>query len=468
MRAIHWFRNDLRLRDNHALATAARAADELLPVFVLDPRLIEAEPRPIPRLRFLADCLRRLASDLVNRGSGLAVRTGDPVREIPKLVEEAGARLLTFNRDVSPYARRRDEQVGIAVRRLGGRVLDCADRTVFPPGEIRTRSGGSFVVYTPYRNAWRRRLAEDPPRVDQAPRLPPPIAGAALGEIPGDQQLALAGDSTDIPTGGEDAARRRLKAFLDDRVRHYVRDRDLPAVDGTSRLSPHLRFGTISIRECVQAATERGREDHAYARGCAKWVDELVWREFYLGLLAERPELLGRPLRREFEHLEWNDDEAGFEAWCHGRTGYPFVDAGMRQLVSTGWMHNRARMVVASFLTKDLLIDWRRGERFFFERLVDGDPAANNGGWQWAASTGADAQPYFRIFNPVSQGEKLDPNGAYVRRYVPELRRMSNRFVHRPWEAESHPPGYPEPIVDHGERRAVALRRFESARGRRR
>jgi deoxyribodipyrimidine photo-lyase len=216
----------------------------------------------------------------------------------------------------------------------------------------------------------------------------------------------------------------------------------------------------------VSLALEAAREDDAAAPGLYTWIDQLAWRDFYHAILAEHPRVLRRSFRPEFDGLRWEDDEAGFEAWCAGRTGYPIVDAGMRQLAATGWMHNRVRMIVASFLTKDLLVDWRRGERFFYDRLVDGDPANNNGGWQWAASTGTDAQPYFRIFNPTSQGQRFDPDGTYVRRWVPELEGLDARTVHTPWEAPVEAPDYPPPLVDHAERRALALERFEEARAR--
>ncbi|HSP97902.1 MAG TPA: deoxyribodipyrimidine photo-lyase, partial [Candidatus Dormibacteraeota bacterium] len=263
---------------------------------------------------------------------------------------------------------------------------------------------------------------------------------------------------------GESVALRRLDRFLAGPLRDYARDRDRPDLDATSRLSPHLRFGTISVRRCVDRALALAAAERGAAAGATKWVDELVWREFYAALVAEHPRVLAGAFRREFAAVAWNDDAPGFRAWCEGRTGYPFVDAAMRQLMQTGWMHNRARMVVASFLTKDLLLDWRAGERLFMRHLVDGDPASNNGGWQWAASTGSDAQPYFRIFNPVLQGERFDPDGAYVRRFVPELRDLAAAFIHKPWVAPQPPRDYPPPIVDHAERRIAAVARYAAAR----
>lgn len=456
-RVLHWFRNDLRLRDNPALAAAARRAGALALVFVIDERLL----RPNARTRFLLGCLERLGADLAARGQRLVVRRGDPRAVLPALVREHAIERVTWNRDTSPFAARRDAAVRRALERHGVAVEEHKDRVVFESSEVRTREGGAFRVYTPFRNAWWARFEADPPACEGLPRLPPPleIEAGALPEAP-----SLEG--VELPPPGEQAARRRLDRFLEGPLARYAADRDRPDLDGTSRLSPYLRFGAISVRSCIHAARERMREEPRVRDGARKWLDELVWREFYQAILAEHPQVLERNFQPLYDALRWNDDEAGFRAWCEGRTGYPFVDAAMRQLAATAWMHNRARMVVASFLTKDLLIDWRRGERFFYERLVDGEPASNNGGWQWAASTGTDAQPYFRIFHPVSQGERFDPEGAYVRRWVPELREVPPRFLHAPWKAPAPPRDYPAPLVDHAERRQEALRRFESVRDR--
>ena len=310
------------------------------------------------------------------------------------------------------------------------------------------------------------RLAEEPRRPERAPRLPPPIARVASDGLPGLDDLGLTDDETRIPTGGRDAGRRRLKSFLEGTVATYHRDRDFPGLDGTSRLSPHLRFGTLSARECVYAARDAAKAERSLAQGARKWIDELIWREFYAAILQEHPENLKRPYRLEYESVEWLDRDDELEAWKRGQTGYPIVDAGMRQLRETGWMHNRVRMIVASFLTKDLIVDWRKGERFFFERLVDGDPASNNGGWQWAASTGTDPQPYFRIFNPTTQGQRFDPDGSYVRRFVPELCDVPDAIIHEPWREPLLTGAYPAPLVDHAERRKLALERYSAARDR--
>jgi deoxyribodipyrimidine photo-lyase len=456
MRVIHWFRNDLRLQDNSGLTAAATRGSQLVPLFVLDPRLLQrAGP---PRTAFLLDCLRRLDADLRQRGSALIVRRGEPATEIARLAGETGAELVTFNRDYSPYATRRDARVATALRRAGVAVADCKDRVICESTELRTSSAGAYVVYTPYRRRWFERLRQFDLEPAKALRLPPPLPGVASDALPSPPP------HPGLPTAGEVAGRRRLRAFLDQEAAAYDRRRDLVGADATSHLSPYLRFGAISVRECVRLALERKRGDRAAAAGVGKWIDQLVWRDFYAGIVAEHPHALTGALRREFDAVEWNDDDTGFGAWCEGRSGYPIVDAGMRQLVQTGWMHNRARMIAASFLVKDLLVNWQRGEAFFMKHLVDGDPANNNGGWQWCASTGTDAQPYFRVFNPTVQGERFDPRGEYVRRFVPELEQVPDRWIHRPWQAPSPPRDYPPPIVDHAERRALAVARFQAAR----
>ena len=462
-RGIHWFRNDLRLRDNTALNALADRVEEWLPVFVLDPRILAGPRRGEPRTRFLLDCLGRLSRDLEKRGVPLLVRTGRPEELLPKLLHEAGARLLSFNEATTPFARRRDAAVQRAVERSGGQVVTRVDHVVFRSSEIRSASGGAYSVYSPYRKTWWRQWSQEPRHPVRLGCLPPPVPGVAADRAPDPREPGLVTDRCDVPTGGEAAAKRRLERFLSTAAGRYHEDRDRPDLDGTSRLSPYLRFGAISVRQCFGGAEQAFRAEPALRQGVAKWLDELIWREFYSAILEENPRVLRENYRREYDALVWNDDPKGFEAWCEGRTGYPIVDAGMRQLRATGWMHNRVRMIVASFLTKDLLMDWREGERFFFERLVDGDPASNNGGWQWAASTGTDAQPYFRIFNPTTQGKRWDPDGCYVRHWVPELRGVPGPHVHAPWESGLRG-DYPRPIVDHAERRELALERFGSAR----
>ncbi len=409
-------------------------------------------------------CLTQLSQRLEAHGSALVVREGDPAQIVPRLVEEIGVSRVSWNRDYSPYAKRRDASVQRRLEKAGVRVDTFRDRVVFEGHEIETQAGTPYTVFTPYKRAWYGKF--ECPAAPRPPRdwLKPGVPGLESGTVPSESDLGIDRDRTELPPAGESAAGERLQDFLEHDAAGYAERRDLPAVEGTSRLSPYLRFGTISIRSCLRMALEASGADPGAGEGIAKWRDELVWREFYHAILDRFPAVSRGPFRPEYARVEWENDEKLFAAWCDGRTGYPFVDAAMRQLNATGWMHNRARMVVASFLTKDLLVDWRWGERYFMQRLVDGDPASNNGGWQWAASTGTDAQPYFRIFNPVRQGERFDPEGHYVRQWVPELAEIPPKFVHQPWMMAGGTQEYPPPLVDHAERRTEALRRYKTAR----
>ena len=464
MRAVHWFRSDLRIADNVALADACRRADALAPVFVMDDALLKAHRDAHPRLRFLHACLHDLAAALEAAGSRLIVLHGAPHRCLPALARACKASLVTWNRDYGPYAKHRDRAVRDALERDGVEVRTYKDRVVFEGGEIRAVHGGIYTVYTHFRRAWWRRFQADAPRPAPAPALPGEIPEAPADALREPRGRGLRADTTGIPRGGAAPARERLDAFLGGAAHRYHVDRDRPAVAGTSRLSPYLRFGAISVRECVRAGLALAAAESAAEEGVRTWIDELVWREFYHAILDAHPRVLDGAFREAGDALEWDDDADRLQAWQAGMTGYPIVDAGMRELAATGWMHNRVRMIAASFLTKDLHIDWRTGERWFMRRLVDGDPASNNGGWQWAASTGADAQPYFRIFNPATQGERFDPGGEYVRRWVPELEGLPGKAVHRPWTAPLESRAYPAPIVDHSRERAVALARFRAAR----
>jgi deoxyribodipyrimidine photo-lyase len=464
---LHWFRNDLRLRDNPALCDAAGADDGLACLVVLDDRLLPDEGAASPRTRYWLACLAALAERLSERDVPLLVERGDPVRIVPEVAARHGIGLVTWNADYAPYAGERDDAVERALERADVRVRIRKGRVVFEAAEVRTKAGGAYSVYTPYARRWRERLQAADPDVLRAPRMQG-ITGVEGDAVPTADDLGLGDDPVELPAATEDAAGARLDRFVQGRMQDYAQDRDRPDRDGTSRLSPALRFGLLSPMQCVARALDASQDDPRRDEGASKWIGELVWRDFYAGILHENPRALRHAFDPTFRDLEWNDDPDGFEAWRAGRTGYPIVDAGMRQLGETGWMHNRVRMIVASFLVKDLLIDWRAGERHFFDALVDGDPASNNGGWQWAASTGTDAAPYFRIFNPTSQGERYDPDGDYVRRWVPELAGLTGASVHRPWETPLAAAGYPTPIVDHAERRKVALARYERARERKR
>ena len=478
MIAIWWARRDLRLGDNQALAAALAHADIVIPVFVLDPSLLTSPDLSDNRLAFLFGGLRSLDADLRARGSRLIIRRGVPADELARLAGETGATAICAEADPWPYARRRDAAVA---ERLPLRLIEGV--AIFPSDLVRKADGGPYTVFTPFSRAWRALPRPDAASLLAAPdRLAPPPAdlfSLPIPEMPG------------LPPGvfflpGEVEAGRRLEAFMLPRlpvkkagmwagppVYGYAGGRNRLDLDGTSQLSPYLRFGMLSARRAAVAALEAiaSSPDEVAREGARTWLSELIWRDFYMAILHAFPHVLEEAFREKLRAIPWRNDPAEFAAWCGGRTGCPVVDAAMRQLVRTGWMHNRARMIVASFLVKDLLIDWRCGERFFMQHLVDGDPAANNGGWQWTAGVGTDASPYFRVFNPSLQGAKFDPNGDYVRRWVPELARVPVKYVHEPsrmplevQRASGCVIGrdYPAPVVDHAlarERVLAAYRR---------
>lgn len=460
---VWWIRRDVRLHDNRALVAAMARARRVVPVFVLDPELLAGRHRAATRRQaFLFTGLRELDRDLRARGSRLVVADGRPVDVLPRLVSTSGATLVVAERDVSPYARRRDA----AVRRVA--ALELVDGpTVHHPSEVLKDDGSPYTVFTPFRRAWLARGVPKRADLHDVPtRMAPVPDGLDTVELP------VAETSTEFPAG-EAEARRRLHAFARGAIDRYAAERDRVDHAGTSALSPYLRFGMVSAREAAVCALEAGASRDAGLRtGPGTWLSELVWREFYQAILYHFPAVLGRAFNTALESVPYRRATGELRAWQNGRTGYPIVDAAMRQLATIGWMHNRARMIVASFLTKDLLLDWRAGERWFMRQLLDGDPAANNGGWQWTAGVGTDAAPYFRVFNPVLQGKKCDPDGAYVRRWVPELGRVPTSHVHEPWrmtpleqQAARCLVGrdYPAPIVDHGAARERALAAYRTA-----
>ena len=462
MRAPHWFRNDLRLRDNPGLTEAAQAEAGLAGLFIIDPKLMGDPRHRTPRHLYLYSILQSLEKKLADRGVQLLVRKGSPEVVLPKICRELKIDLVTWTEDYSSYATERDQCVRSALEDSGIRTQEHKARVVFDYREILTQDGRPFSVYTPYWKRWLARFQEQAPRALPQPRL------RGLPDLPAspglDRLFPSIPSNFTLPPSTENAALRRLDSFLDKRVDQYHEDRDRPDLDGTSRLSPPIRFGLISPRQCVVRALDAGRNAPGRNKGVTKWINEIAWREFYAAVLATHPAATTRAIQPAYRNVRWDEDPNGLEAWKRGMTGYPIVDAGMRQLDQTGWMHNRVRMIVASFLVKDLLIDWRIGERYFFSRLLDGDPASNSGGWQWAASTGNDAAPYFRIFNPTRQGERFDPQGDYVRRWIPELEALPGTSAHRPWEAPLAASDYPVRIVDHAERRLIALDRYKSAR----
>jgi deoxyribodipyrimidine photo-lyase len=477
--AICWFRRELRLRDHPALAAALEQFAQVLPVFVFDSHLLGSDNVSPARLAFLLRCLESLDTSLRQRGSRLVLRVGRPEEELPRLAQEIGAAAVFFNRDYTPYAVKRDARVQDRLRAQGLLVQSYQDSVLVEPGNVLTKAGKPYTVYTPFLRSWHDYLRAHPIKLIETPlnrlritdkrllQLP----SASLG-LPDIAPQAAQVDRWKHLAGGEEAGLERLKRFVDRDnplgLAGYARQRDFPGLDATSRLSPYLKFGAVSIRMAFALAADACEEavSQEERQGIETWVKELAWRDFYIQVLAAFPQVRHGAFKREYASLQWEDNESFFEAWCAGQTGYPLVDAGMRQLNSEGWMHNRARMVVAMFLTRDLLLNWQRGERYFMQHLMDGDLAANNGGWQWSASTGADAQPYFRVFNPVKQSQRYDPEGLYIKRYTPELRQVPTRFLHAPWmmpQEEQRRAGcligkdYPAPLVDHDSQRERAL-----------
>ncbi len=452
---VFWFRRDLRLADHPALEAAA-AHGPVVPVFVLDPSLLG--PSGANRTAFLADSLRALDADLAEQGTRLIIRRGDPATRLHELAAEVGANRVVATDDLGPYGRRRDTAVGEHLSGLGMAVDFVDSPYAIPPGTVVTGGGTPYRVFTPFFRAWK---AHGWPGASG----PAEVEWFDTGELPSAALPEPAPTSGLLPVAGERAAWDRLEAFLADDVAEYDEARNDPGADRTSRLSPYLKYGQVHPRQLLARLDEL--DDAFPDRRVAHdvWRSELAWREFYAEVLWHRPETARHAVSPKMAAMRIDEGPVAderFAAWCEGRTGYPIVDAGMRQLVAEGWMHNRVRMIVASFLVKDLHLDWTRGARFFMEHLVDGDLASNQHGWQWVAGTGTDAAPYFRIFNPVSQGKKFDPGGVYVRRWVPEIAHLSDRDLHEPWSSRAGAPaGYPGPLVDHAVERAESLARLK-------
>ncbi len=507
--ALVWFRRDLRLDDHAALGAALAQATAVYCAFVFDTDILAGLPRQDRRVSFIWQSLAQLRERLLALGGDLLVRQGSARDEIPRLALELKISRVYAAEDYEPQARERDRAVAESLGRQGGALRLVKDQVIFAGDEVLTQAGRPFRVYTPYRKAWLTLLSDaelasrlDPTRLT---RLARPPAGTRFPEL---RELGF--EAADLAAAGlvpgESGAEATLAAFLP-RLDDYAALRDFPARASTSGLATHNRFGTISIRRLVRLAHERAGRASAWghqpktltgadgepqspgstesgpgrshpgkhpSEGAQIWLSELIWREFFFQVLHHHPQVARGAFRPAFDRIAWPNDEALFAAWCRGRTGYPLVDAAMRELVASGSMHNRLRMVVAAFLCKDLLIDWRWGERFFALHLNDFDLAANNGNWQWAASTGCDAQPWFRIFNPLTQARKFDPRGEYVRAQLPELRRVPERFVHAPWTLpplEQQACGcvigrdYPAPVVDHAVQRQRALALYREAAG---
>jgi deoxyribodipyrimidine photo-lyase len=454
--SLVWFRRDLRLDDHSALHYALTAGGPVHCAFVFDRDILDRLPdRADRRVAFIHARVAELKAALERRGGGLHVLHGSARTLIPALAERLGVAVVHANRDYEPFARRRDDAVAQDLAGRGRRLELHKDQVIFDRDEVLTAAGRPYHVFTPYKRAWLARL--DSSQLAAYPIEPwlDRLAPDPAEDMPSLADLGFQPVALDLPAA--DVLWRAFQARID----HYHASRDYPAEDATSHLSVHLRFGTLSIRALARFAFEHGGE------GAQTWLAELIWREFYQMLLWHYPDTVEHAFQAKFDAIEWPNPPGHFEAWAEARTGYPLVDAAMRQLDRTGFMHNRLRMVAASFLVKDLHCDWRLGERWFAAKLLDYDQAANVGGWQWCASTGTDAQPWFRIFNPVSQSERFDPDGTFIRRWLPELAAVPNRHIHAPWTL---PPeqrerlDYPPPIVDHGRARAVTLELFKSCR----
>ncbi len=470
--AIVWFRRDLRLTDNPALQGAIASGRPVIPLVILEDAAPVRAPGAAARW-WLDKSLKALASDLERRGSFLVLRRGEPQAVLAALVEETGAAALLWNRTYEPPLDARDAALGDGLRDQGVAACACESKLLLDPSAVRTKTGGPYGVFTPFWRTAREQIPSEPPR--PAPKTIKPPTRWPKSEALASWKLHPAGP--DWSEGfdwapGEAGAKALLDVFLRDKLQTYPADRDRPAVDGSSRLSPHLAAGEITPRQ-VFCAVQARLAAHGLEHQAEKFLSELGWREFDYGLLEQRPTLAREPFKSGLAGLKWRRSEADLEAWRRGRTGYPIVDAGMRQLWTLGWMHNRVRLITASFLVKHLLIDWREGEAWFWDCLVDCDPANNPANWQWIAGTGADAQPFFRIFNPIAQGGKFDPAGDYVRQWVPELARADNSWIHAPWTASEQAladagvtlgDSYPKPIVAHEAARARALEALKAAR----
>lgn len=461
MTAIWWIRRDIRLSDNPTLAKAIAHGEGVVPLFIIDPFLVRNAPAS--RLGFLFEGLKLLDQQLKRLGSGLVVRVGKPLEVLTDIVLQVEATVIFAEEDFTPYAKNRD---GIISRTLPLRLIH--GQTNLHPLLVQKADGTPYTVFTPFSRTWKTLLdtSKTPlsiPKHIPSPKLP---ASDVYPYHPG----------SDLFPGGEVAGLRRLDEFSQSILHDYDDNRNRVDLEGTSSLSPYLRFGMVSLSQAAMAALNAGMDAarNGYSsHGAEAWLNELIWREFYISILYHFPNVKNQEFNPRMRNIPWRNDYVEFEAWKQGRTGFPIVDAGLRQLSATGWMHNRARMITASFLVKDLLVDWRWGERWFMSNLLDGDPAANNGGWQWTAGTGTDAAPYFRVFNPILQGQKFDPLGNYIRRWVPELAAVPGLWIHEPWKMPMELQtrlrsrigiDYPAPIVDHNVARKRALETYQFLR----
>lgn len=462
-RSLVWFRRDLRDYDHAALYHALRTSKQVYCVFVFDTAILSLlNNKEDRRVEFIWESVKALKLAFQQKGSDLIIEYGKAVERIPELAQKLKVDAVFVNHDYEPDAVHRDQQVATQLESNGTALHHFKDQVLFEKDEILNLSNKPYLVFTPYRNAVLKKLDDFYVKPYPVDRYISHLATVPASEMPSLEAIGFKRTNLKqmaLPTGMDGA-----KVLLDDfiqRISAYKQARDYPAVKGVSYLSTHLRFGTVSIRFLARTARNIGNA------GAESWLNELIWRDFYFQILYHNPHVAsGKAFNSKFEHIPFPNNIDYFNAWCAGKTGYPLIDAAMRQINQTGFMHNRLRMVVASFLVKDLLIDWRWGERYFAENLIDFDLSANNGGWQWAASTGCDAQPWFRIFNPVTQSKRFDQQGKFIRKYLPELSQCSDEEIHNPWQISSHRQAqigivigktYPSPIVIHEAQRALAL-----------
>jgi deoxyribodipyrimidine photo-lyase len=436
--AIHWFRADLRLHDNTALYRAAQENKTLYTLFILDPEILHSPNNGAPITAFFFAALESLKAQLAIHHIPFILRYGYPREVVPAFIKETRAQALYYNKDVEPYAIARDQEINRIAESLGVAVHTCEDASILPPDTVLKPDRKPYTVFTPFSKNW---LTQKVPQVLPVPKFQAPATPISLHSDPIPTLNSLNLHLTlSLPEASEKAAHDRLNHFISHAITRYQSDRDFPAIDGTSRLSPYLRAGIISARTVYHAAQSTLNNHPQAAKEINTYIKELIWRDFYRQILYHFPHVATSTFRPEYNDIPWENNSDHFQAWCQGRTGFPIVDAAMRQLNTTGWMHNRLRMIVAMFLTKDLLISWQWGERYFMQHLLDADLACNNGGWQWSASTGTDAAPYFRIFNPNSQAARYDPQGTFIAQYVPEHNDLTY-----------------QPIIDHNTQRLRAL-----------
>lgn len=470
---LFWHRRDLRIRDNLGLAAARDRTSKVIGVFCLDPGILDTDAIAPARVAYMIGSLAELQESYKSAGSELLILKGDPVQAIPKLASALEAVAVYWNRDVEPYSRARDTDVANALKKKDiERSTQYWDQLLHPPDALKTGGGDPYKVYTPFWRKWNQQTKQEPAAAlanvtGLSPHEKALANKAGNIELPSAEELGYEWENGFLLEPGEAAALAQLETFCDDQraIAEYDEQRNYPANPGTSVLSAALKFGTLGIRTVWQYAADaysRARSEETHTN-IQTWQKEIAWREFYQSVMFHFPELAEGPYRDPLKDFPWDNDEELFQAWCEGKTGYPIVDAAMRQLNETGWMHNRCRMIVASFLTKDLIIDWRWGEKYFMQKLVDGDLSSNNGGWQWSASSGMDPKP-LRIFNPASQAKKYDPDAEYIRQWLPEIRHLNTSLLISgdidPAALEGT--GYPTKIVDHKEQQATFKERYKA------